>query len=282
MKIGVPSGIGDISWLVSKLINAPEWDRIELVVADGWPFRADDYLKMIGKCKQNRAENYGSFRFDDIVSFEKMNPYSKWSDIANRGFGVEYMQPNYHLEMGRPLAEYLPDLATDYHYKLEIPNLNWKLNGKKYIGISCASYRGAHAWNTWEEEQWIELLKMLSGDGYKFVFLGGRWDDLTDSVAIYFQSSDGHINLVGKTKFNEVCSIHKMLSFYIGFSSGLGIIRTVMSLPTIMLWPEHQQPLSFSWADPKDVESKLYLPFPYTKPQVIYNQFKIQEELYHE
>jgi hypothetical protein len=280
MKIGVPSGIGDISWLVSKLINAPEWPNIELIVADGWPFRADDYLKMLGKCKNDRKSNYGSFRFDDIVVFEKMNPYHNWSDITKRGFGVEYMQPNHHLEMGRPLDDYLPDLKTDYHYKLDIPVPDCKLNGSKWIGISCASYRGAHAWHTWEEEQWTDLLTLLAKDDYKFVFMGGRWDDLTDSVAAYFPSNAGHINMIGKTTFSQACAIHKMLPFYIGFSSGLGIIRTVMSLPTMMLWPEHQQPLSFSWADPEDIDSKKYLPFPYTKPKIIYNQFKAQEELY--
>ena len=35
MKIGLPAGIGDASWIVSKLINAPEWNELEIEISSG-------------------------------------------------------------------------------------------------------------------------------------------------------------------------------------------------------------------------------------------------------
>ena len=279
MIVGLPSGIGDQSWAISKLVNAPEWNEIEIEVADGWPFRSDDYLAMLGKkCV------YGQFRYEDIVVFEQLHPYKTWQDISNKGFGKFLMQPNHHLERGLPLKDYLPDLKTDYHYNLNIPSIENKsyyplLKTGNWVGISAASYRGHKAWKTWDLENWTELCKMLIASEYNICLLGGSWDDLTRSLE-YDLPSNVCLNLVGQTKFDEACAVHKLLKFYVGFSSGLGIIRTVMSLPTIMLWPEHQTALSESWADPEDLESRRYIASSYMTPRGVYNLFKLQKSLF--
>jgi len=285
VKICLPSGIGDCSWAVSKLINAPEWPRVEIEVASGWPFRTHPYFEMLGK-----KSTYGQFGFDDIVAFEKVNPYRTWKELVSRGYGCYYIQPNIHLET-RPLHEYLPDLPTNYHYPLDIPDLKSSRLYKKYfqpleeyprwVGISAASYRGAKAWNTWELDSWADLCLKLIADGYHICLMGGKWDDLTDELEFHLPvSPDDVLNIVGKTTFPEACAVHKLCKFYIGFSSGLGIIRTVMELPTIMLWPDHQQLLSTSWADPEDLESKKYIALPYTTPDDVYRAFSIQAGKY--
>lgn len=291
MIIGVPSGIGDISWLISKLINAKEWPEIEILVADGWPFRAKDYLDMIGAKYPPISDScprspYGIFRFDDIVMWNQEHKFTLWKQIRDNGFGMNYLQNNHFLEMGYPLAEYFPDLPTSYHYPLNLPDITKKkfypslLNmPHPLIGISAASYRGHSAWKTWPLSEWSELCNMLINDGYAICLMGGAWDDLTDALESELPPNMV-VNVVGKTSFSEAMSIHKLCPYYIGFSSGLGIIRTVMSLPTIMLWPEHQQPLSTSWADPDDLDRKMYVACSYMEPKVVYNFFKRQERTY--
>jgi len=289
LKIGLPSGVGDCSWAVSKLINAPEWPEMEFEIADGWPYRTLPYFEMLGK-----KATYGQFRYDDIIAFEYYNRYSTWKDIRSKGYGCYLIQPNQHLEAGKPLKDYLPDLDTSYHYPLNIPDLKQSKFYKRYfsiledypywVGISAASYRGSKAWSTWELEPWAKLCMRLLADGYHIVLLGGRWDDLTDELEAYLpyeNTTNGEVlNLVGKTTFPEACAVHKLCKFYIGFSSGLGIIRTVMGLPTIMLWPDHQQLLSTSWADPEDLENKKYIALPYTTPDDVYRTFSIQAGKY--
>jgi len=282
MIIGVPSGIGDISWVVSKLINALEWKNgLEMQIADGWPFRAQDYLESVGAKLADPP--YGQFRYEDIISWESEHKYSEWKDIS-KNVGRFLMQPNFHLERGLPLKDWLPDLETTYHYEMNLPSIEKKqyysiLNEGNWVGISAASYRGHKAWKTWGFDQWVEFCKMLLLKNYKICLLGGAWDDLTNSLENEFYSSDC-LNLVGKTSFPEACSIQKILKFYVGFSSGLGIIRSVMGLPTMMLWPEHQQPLSYSWADPEDIRSGRYFPASYSEPRIVLNIFKIQESIY--
>lgn len=282
MHIGVPSGIGDISWLVSKVINAPEWGDIHFVVAGGWPYRAGDYLKMLDK-----GVEYGQFDWGHIVTFEQVHPYTNWSDVP-KNYGVFYMEPNILLE-SKKLAEYLPDLPTSYHYHLNVPNIKRKHfyselvslgeNGP-LIGISAASYRGAEEWKCWDMAKWADLCKKLVRMGYSIVLMGGSWDDLTRSLARLIPKSNC-LNLVGETDFAEACAIHKLLDYYIGFSSGLGIIRTVLGLPTFMLWPNedawsHGVFLRESWADPADVQSGRYVSSGYWKVSEVLAMFKGQ------
>lgn len=277
MIIGVPSGIGDISWVISKLINSSEWNDIKFEVADGWPYRADQYLSLLGK-----DAVYGDFSYQDIVVFQnvweqKLGRSLRWDDIVASGASRFLLQPNHHLEKGLPLKDFLPDLETSYHYDLKLPEasqwVSWAetlMETEDWIGISAASYRGHKAWKTWGLKEWSELCKILIAQGFKLCFLGGSWDDLTMSLAQSIRPNVC-INAVGKTSFGEACALHRFCKFYIGFSSGLGIIRTVMRLPTIMLWPEHQKLLSTSWADPEDIESRLYIALEYTTPRDVYN-----------
>lgn len=275
MIIGVPSGIGDASWIVSKLVNAPEWPNIQFIIAGGWPFRTKPLFDMVGV-----NSTYGKFNYEEILIFEKLHPYVTWENISSNGFGVFYLQPNQHLERGDSLSEYLPDLATNYHYKLKTPSIKQKdyykrLTVGKWLGISAASYRGHQAWSTWEMSKWKQLCKRLIKDDYKICLLGGSWDDLTRSLSKEFEC----LNLVGQTTFQEACSIHKMLDYYIGFCSGLGIIRTVLALPTIMLWPSHMPAHMYSWSDPKDKESGKYIASTYTKPKEVYSLFREQSQI---
>lgn len=278
MKIGVPSGIGDISWLVSKLVTSKEWPDIEFLIADGWPYRAAPYIEMLGK----KCE-YGELHFDSIVMFEHINPYETWEDVLSYKAGVFHMQPNHHLEQGKPLASYLPDLDTDYYYHLGLPNIsetgyaNKIMSRGPWIGLSAASYRGHKAWNTWSMDLWEELVNRLHDIGLNICFLGGSWDDLTRSLAYKFGDD---LNLVGVTSFPEACALHNLLDFYIGFSSGLGILRIVMKRPTVMLWPSHQVALSESWANPQDIASGRYIPSQYMYPKDVCSLISGQMDKY--
>jgi ADP-heptose:LPS heptosyltransferase len=183
------------------------------------------------------------------------------------------------------LENYLPDLKTDYHYELSLPRITRKwyyprLKSAHWVGISAASYRGANAWKTWGTGEWSKLIKMLLRRGYNIALLGGSWDDLTKQLLYTLKVGDRILNLIGETTFGEVCSVQKMLKFYIGFCSGLGIVRTVLGLPTIMLWPEHMQFLRTSWADPGDVKSYKYIDSGYLSPKEVFSTFKVQEKFY--
>jgi len=277
IRIGVPSGIGDISWLISKLVNAPQ-QKIVIEVADGWPYRAQDYIELLGG--KFEFGGYGDFEYRDILAFEQLNPYTTWQDVVNAAAGRFLIQPNLHLERGKPLHTYLPDLPTNYHYPLHTTlqmerratNL---MDGvpRPRVGLSAASYRGAVAWKTWGYDEWVRLIRRIVAEGFSIVLMGGGWDDLTRGLE---GCTTGVYSVVGQTSFGEAVEVHKLLDFYVGFSSGLGIIRTVLGLPTYMLWPAHQQPLSTSWADPADLVSGRYVATGYGPFEMVFNVFRAQ------
>ena len=283
IHIGVPSGIGDISWIISKLINAPDC-KFVVEVADGWPYRSEDYVKLLDPQKFEWG-GYGGFEYRDIVGFEKLNPYNSFKDIVDAGFGRYLIQPNFHLERGKALAEWLPDLPTSYQYPLNTKEFagtalaRIKHIPRPILGLSAASYRGAVAWKTWERDQWKELIaRVLKNTNMQVLLMGGGWDDLTRSLENIHPRV---FSVVGQTSFGEAVEIHKSLSGYLGFSSGLGIIRTVLGLPTYMLWPDHQQALSTSWADPQMISEGSYIATSYMDVMGVWNVLKGQIVKYH-
>src|SRR5215467_796658 len=112
----VPSGIGDVSWAYSKLRNA---GKLVYEVADGWPYRTVPFLELLpGVAK---AE-YGPFNYQDIVAFEQgtgIGHHPTWENVNNgRGLERVLLEPNRHLEEGKRLEDWLPDLPTTFHYEI--------------------------------------------------------------------------------------------------------------------------------------------------------------------
>lgn len=259
-SISVPSGIGDLSWMYSKLKHV---EPLKWLVSEGWPARSVPFLKLLPNVK---ASDYGPFNYHDIISFEQsqMIPISpSWEMLKTYQGDNIFLEANRHLELGKPLADWLPDLPTDYHYRIEIPEEEVRRADRLLLdlerpiwGVSAASYRGSEAWKTWGVQPWLQFLRMWKEfAGGTILLLGGHWDDLTFALAC----DGGYADLVGKTSVPMALSIVRDIEGYIGFSSGLGIVRTVFNKPTLMMWPEHQVELSRSWADPEMIESGSYV-----------------------
>jgi len=271
MRVVSPSGIGDWSWLWSKLYNVR--DEIDAWgIVDGFPYRTREYTEL---CDPGKPVTYDTnISYNQIVQFEMLQEidYQRdptWEKIASRGYANLLIEANRHLEHGRPLEEWLPDLPVEYHYPIALTEKQRTAAAMKLaravaahpmkdgplVGISCASYRGSEAWKTWGAEQWIEALKYIMDEGWRPILMGGSWDDLTYSVACQLSLPD----LVGKTSVAEMVAILDTLDSYVGFSSGMNVIRTVLDKPALALWPDHQLELSRSWAPPAMLESGRYV-----------------------
>ena len=272
MIVGLPSGIGDFSWAYSKLVNA---GPMAYEIADGAPYRTVPYLELLEGVTQAK---YGAdFGFETIVTLEAALGFNKpgveWAAIRASGMERVLLQPNHHLERGKRLEEWLPDLPTTFHYPINTlqsqreraAELLEKLP-RPILGFSCASYRGAQAWKTWESPSWVSFLDWWKTEvGGSLVAIGGGWDDLTASVA----TQAGATDLVGATHIGVVVEILRNIEWYLGFSSGLGVIRTVLKRPVFMLWPDFQAPLSVSWAPPEMLELGTYATGPWREPEEV-------------
>lgn len=273
----VPSGIGDFSWAYSKLkhVGMADW-----TIADGWPHRTVPYVQLL---ENVNSAQYGPFDYNTIVRLEQQFGWDTatrptWEKINQFPGTSVYIQPNLHLEQGRRLEDWLPDLPCDFHYPINIPEIERErmaamLSGMRrpIFGISCASYRGSEAWKTWGHDEWVMFLRMLEAEiGGTILLLGGFWDDLTSTVA----TTCGYKDIVGKTSVPMMVAAMEMLDGYIGFSSGMGIIRTVVKKPVFMMWPDHQVELSTSWAPPEMLEERSYVASLWREPRLVFSRTK--------
>lgn len=284
IKLAVPAGIGDFSWIWVKLstIKDVEW---EVYSPDCYPQRTKEFCDLL----ENVQGGLGKHTYQDILLQERrFHPLRTWQDYQNAfGEDIIYIQSNKHLEQGKPLRDWLPDLDCNFHYKLNLKEQvmqELKINGPLF-GFHTASMQGIRNWNAWMPETWVEFLKQVYKEfpDFTFIALGGYWDvDTIQEIKGLLKDDFPLIDLVGKTTISDAIRILNKLDYYVGFSSGLNCLANVLNKPCTALWPKHQRQLMYSWADPESVVRRDYMGFTYDSPERIFNRIKtkIKEILY--
>jgi hypothetical protein len=280
----LPSGIGDCSWAVSALWSVRDqiarWDVLE-----GWPMRTTPYLELMGF-----DTAYVPLTYPMILGFESDHGIGRdskdrtWEKISNLQVANLLLEPNKWLEAGERLEKWLPDLPCEFHYPLTVSAKDrdraertvaremarHPMEHGPVVGISCASYRGAEAWKTWGIGEWKDMLRRIMSIGWRPLLLGGHWDDLTYAVAFDLELPD----IVGKTNVPQMVHVMGMLDAYIGYSSGMNVIRTVLDKPAMALWPDFQNELRDSWAPPEMLESHRYVSHLWREPKIVWPMAK--------
>ena len=281
MRVIVPAGIGDWSWIWSKLYGVR--DKISSVrIVDGAPRRTKEYVQCCGIQDADYDLEITGGQYVFILSTESAMGYGwrnhpTWAKLPK--VDPLLIEANQHLENGLRLEDWLPDLETYFHYPLFVSDKDRQqarqktiraINGDRYspghpmkdgpvVGISCASYKGSDAWKTWGQDEWCDFLCRVMDLGWRPLLVGGGWDDLTYSVACELDLP----STVGKTSVPQMIEQMDMLDAYIGFSSGMNVIRTVLNKPAFALWPCNekidQKDLSTSWAPPEMLEQERYV-----------------------
>lgn len=292
MRIGLPSGIGDFSWAWSKLYHLRD-EITGIEIAGGWPHRTTPYVELCltPKERERIVVKYGDFQFPAIRMFEKLHDLQNPTIHQLRemhDFNLILLEPNTWLEEQGVLEDWMPELPSAYHYPLYTTErdrerlakkLDWSFEDvserrewgrEKVVGISCASYRGAEAWKTWTSEEWSVIINNIIDMGWTPLLVGGSWDDLTADIALDF----GVPCLVGKTSVSEMVELMKRLPAYIGYSSGMNVIRTIVDRPAMALWPKceivDQEKLSTSWAPPDMLRSGRYVADLWRQPRAVW------------
>jgi ADP-heptose:LPS heptosyltransferase len=244
-------------------------------IADGWPYRARPYLELLEGVE---SADYGNFQYSDLATIWSIQKCDTWKEVLDKGMGEVLIECNTWLESGKRLEDWMPDLPTDFHYPIHTTDIDrdratelLKDFERPLWAVSAASYRGSEAWKTWGSNEWSEFLrkfKQLAGG--TILLMGGFWDDLTSVL-----SAEGYPDLVGKTSIGVAVEVLRQTAGYIGFSSGLGMIHTVLDKPTMLLWPAHQQALSTSWAPPEMLEQGTYVAMPWVSPDEVFKAAEV-------
>jgi hypothetical protein len=268
----VPSGIGDLSWIYSKLINFKRDYR--LVICGDNPRRTLPFAELLTGV---RHSEYGNFSYWPTFMIKKLgiSPNQSLNELED---GKEYyLSANLHLDNGGKLADFLPGTKTTYHYKIKsslkrkkkVDNWLSKKEGP-FIGIYTSKYSSYRKdWKFWTKDKWVEFIEGIYDlTGATFVFIGAEFDlDLGKEIVFKIRKKKiPYIDLIGKTHIADCWCLINKLDYVFAYASGIGILCDVIDTPAThyLPTPRHNK-LCDTYADPINIESgrhinKLFCP----------------------
>lgn len=273
--IRTPAGIGDAVWLFMKLVNANE--KFDFHISDSKPQRGKQIFDLVpsiaNTCSYVPGLPYAAIRAASM-QFDALD----WFAIKEKAFALSC---NFHLENGRRIEDFLPDLPTSYiiPYNTEgsLFNITDLPRAPEYIGYYCSSYAGNKAWSGWNENQWFDLAQKIHCEkpGACFVIIGAAWDiDMTSKLIRLLQTNHiPYFNSIGKS-FAYVVELMKILDYFIGYPSGLSILNeTIGAKGTFMFYPNDGRldKMMYAWADPRRIRTHQYFAMPFNTPQYVFD-----------
>ena len=273
----VPPGIGDISWIYSKLVglNHP----LHFIVPGGDHNRAVPYLKLlpvVASCEYgqvaNPANSNGGRAGADWTRERLIE------EASRRRVPIEM---NTWLEAGNRIEGFMPELATEHHYEVDIDPVLRQLafdalsilRQERYICLYCASRSMVEHWGGWGPEIWADFAGLLWGafDIGGFVLIGAGWDrSFADDVLKQIRQQKGGlpiIDLVGKLAIGASLEVVRRSAYLVAFPSGIPILAAVMGNPVLMFYPKHLKPMHDTWADPEMISSGAYKAMQFCSPE---------------
>lgn len=291
MKIVVASGIGDFSWVWSKLCQLDCEFHVG-VAQTGGPLRLVQLLDLLPKVK---AHSKVPMSFAQLKQLGVPSPTTIVGlDQIWREKGVVYTEANTHIETGNRIETWIPEIPIDYHYDINIP--------QQYVDIALAfmvespfvvlytsQIATSTAWCGWLSTQWVQFMELLRkrvGD-ISFVLVGAAWD-VDMATQIEAQVKPLHLkfhNLVNKLHLGSTLHLMNLAKYTVAFPSGIAVLSDVICSPATMFWPKALPHINMvgKFADPESISSGRFHETFFCDPKVlvdwIVGEYKLADKL---
>lgn len=256
LRLAFALGIGDCHWALTKVraLRQLHPDRPVHAYVNSSPNHATwGYLACVPFV--DRAEYSNDAPYDVWNDLEGTHRDPRWSTLDGcqgwRGFDY-VLVPNGHLERGEPLATWLPELETEYSYKLlyesrELERVA-RLCGQRPVLLYLSGTGpnvGFHNY-TWTPNDWRRVITLLNERlDVPVVIVGANTrDDLEYKAEVLNGYNFWYVDLVGKTSIPEYCALIENASVWAGLNSGGGIVSAMRGTPTVMLWSNSDYPIA--------------------------------------
>lgn len=271
----VPTGIGDFSWIWSKLSTTS--DTFEILHPRETPARLDPFLALLPKDRilSYAVEPNAGFFFDRRELKAQFcnapgEPIQRYDQMREGSINV--VEANTHLERGNRIESWLPDIpAVDFHYRIE--GLLEKTARANIFIVHLSSRQVQKTWHYYDIPVWISMIQRVQKQtGWTPVFIGGAYDDFArECFEKYAGTGAKTFSLIGKTPdlLSALCLIQQCKFFMGCVSSGLTMLANVLSTPSVSWWPRPGLPpawhdkripyLWFRWKDPRSDREHLSL-----------------------
>lgn len=254
IEIYTPSGIGDIYWLLQKLQSTGERFSIRTPPGDSAVFnRAKFLLNLEGV---DRVAPTG-MHYSALVAEAKKHRYEQ--PFPRQMF----LEANTHLEAGRHISEYMPNLKTEY-------KLNWKISEgakvkadkilsktKKNIIVYTSGVKNndSQATGIWSHRNWIRIFKELNKlNDINLIWIGADYDsDMLNWVKAEHALVDAPADII--------LQLLRSCDGFVSYQCGLSCISVSEGIPTTMLFFKKIENLIYTICSPSnDKNTKAYNP----------------------
>lgn len=246
LKIAVPAGIGDTLWLMTKmqsLLRKLGKDKLEISVCSDSLRRADEFLSSFSFVDSVNYNNYQILE-SRIVNEDGTYAYATSQPNWHHEFDW-FLQCNGHLEEGKRLEEWMPELETNWSV---FDEYNWKASdiefASDFVNIHAnyvVFYFGPKSGNTseghnrgpiWKPEDWTTLGEHYLCKGYKVVVVGAGYDRSYLELVPPFE----YIDLVGKLSIGKTLLLVSNAYRMVGYQSGITISAAYLGVKGGGFW----------------------------------------------
>jgi hypothetical protein len=251
LRVALPLGIGDTHWSCMKLRGLSEHHGgrpIHAFVNKSPNHNSVGFLRIVGHIAQAIEDARAPYSITTELPPHHRDP--KWSTLegCRNWNGFDYvLVANGHLERGERIETWLPEIATEYSYPLNIPDAD-VAQARHLMGADrvllypsgIGPNAGFHG-NSWTIRDWVEVIQQLNSHGITPTLIGAPTPDDTGYREWIIRRGErvGGIcvnDTVGVTNQPQVLAMIREADAVAGLNSGLMIMAAAMRVPTVMLW----------------------------------------------
>lgn len=256
LRVALPLGIGDTMWVCMKLraLSKMHGGRPIHAYVNKSPDHASvGFLKLCPQIAEAIESDLAIYHLHEDL--DENYKSEKWSDLERcagwRGFDYVLIA-NGHLESGKPLSTWLPELETEYSFPLIIPDEDRAYaralapEGSVLLYPSgVGANRGFHR-NTWKVQDWAAVIGLLNQHGIVPVLVGAKSksDVAYQRELVRACRRTTFVDTIAQTNIPQVLAMIEDAGVWCGLNSGLGIVSAMRQTPTLMLWADSRFPIA--------------------------------------
>lgn len=244
----VAPGIGDNAWLAMKLPGlVKRWGgRIVIKPAEDHPRRTEEFIRLLP------GVEFGGYSHMDgrtILEYAHANPYSN----ADQYRGMELpFTCNHHIELGRRIEDFLPEVPTSYLLKLErgaaafsqAEDICDDPKERLLFAIYASDDGPVNNYRFWSEKGWSQICLGIQDSirmHVRFITIGASFDiDLQSRLRAEFKRAKLELRECLGEPFGVAAEVLKLSDLLLAFPSGIPIVHTLQGGSTIWWLPRDQ------------------------------------------
>lgn len=254
IRIAFWLGIGDCHWPCQKLKGLRKFfggRPIHAYVNRAPNHDSVGYLRLIPHIERAEFSTFAP-KFLNQLAPDYREP--KWATLEGSAnwCGFDYVfNANAWMEAGKPIADWMPELETEYSFDYRINDLSLSVSHRimpepRVLLHLCNEKANRYFHGMWWGlDDWADVIRRLNDrDIIPMIVGAGTVADLsfvnrlaTECAGIQFVSA------AGRTTIAEIVDMLRRCRLFIGLNAGLGIVSASMGTPTLIMWADNRWPV---------------------------------------